>query len=275
MHSAHLRCAFLLATIYAPIAIAGAQAPRQSRLFVIQVIDSATHEPISGAEVRSLRPPSLHFTPKSGALRIASLSRGDTLAVRRLGYHPIQIAAEAIPELPVVAIGLVATPRILADVTIESRIGAILSEVGFFDRRDRLSGFFLDPSQMLEMHPSRTSDIFERALGAKLSPAGSGGRSVRFSRAQDCEPSVFLDGVLLLNQPSVSRDATPRVRLSRANEAGTDIYTLQDHGIDEIGVRQIAAVEAYENAVQAPPEFNTQGANCGVILFWTWNNVRK
>lgn len=265
--------AFFLATICAPVA--GAQEARQTRSLVIQVIDSATHEPLAGAEVRALKSQSSRLTPKSGALRLASLSPGDTLSIRRLGYHPISIAAEAIPEAPVVAIGLVASPRILSDVTIESRIGAILADVGFFDRRERLTGFFIDPTQLVQMHPSRTSDIFERALGAKLSPAGSGGRNVRFSRAQDCSPSVFLDGVLLLNQPSVSRALSPRLRVSRANEAMTDIFTQDDHGIDEIGVRQIAAVEAYTTSVQAPPEFNTQGANCGVILFWTWRNVKK
>ena len=270
---AQLRFAVFLAAICA--ADAGAQQPRQSRSLVIQVIDSATREPIAGAEVRALRSRSTQLTPETGALRLPSLLREDTLSVRRLGYHPILIAAEAIPESPVVAIGLVATPHILSDVTIESRIGAVLTEVGFFDRRHRLSGFFIDPSQMTQMHPSRTSDIFERALGARLSPAGSGGRNVRFTRAANCAPSVYLDGVRLLSEPSIDRITKTRVRVSRANEAMTDIFSQDDHGIDEIGVRQIAAVEAYATAVEAPPEFNTQGANCGVILFWTWNNVRK
>jgi hypothetical protein len=272
MRLAQLSIAFFLAPLCA--ADGGAQELRQSRTLVIQVIDSATHEPIAGAEVHSLQSRSSLITPKTGGVRLATLSPRDTLSVRRLGYNPVLIAAEAIPEKPVVAVALVAIPRVLEDVTIEARVGTVLAEVGFFDRRDRLSGFFIGPSQMKQMHPSRTSDIFERAIGVRLSPASAGGRNVRFARAQDCSPTVFLDGVLLLNEPSVSRTDNLHSGVKRATE-GSEIFGLQDHGIDEIGVRDIAAVEAYATSVQAPPEFNTQGANCGVILFWTWNNVTR
>jgi hypothetical protein len=272
MRLTHLSVGILVACVSA---LASAQNLRAPQSRTIQIIDSATREPVAGAEIHAVRSKSSQITPKTGVLRLESFFKGDTLSVRRVGYHPIFVAAEAIPEdQPVVTIGLVPIPRILADVTIDARISTILKGVGFYDRRNRLSGFFVDPAQMAEMHPSRTSDIFERAMGARLSPAALGGRVVRFSRARDCAPTVYVDGVVMLAEPAVNLMPNLRTSAERTSETRTDIYGQNDHGIDEVGVRQIAAVEAYATGVQAPPEFNHTGGNCGIILLWTWNNVR-
>jgi len=274
MRLAYLRFALAVTALCA--LHASAQTSRQSHALVVRVIDSATLTPIPGAEVRALRSRSSQITPKTGVLRLASFSSGDTLGVRRLGYQPVLVAADGIPEnQSSVTIALVPIPQNLGEVTVEARIGAILKDVGFFDRRSRLSGFFVDPVQLAEMHPSRTSDIFERAIGARLSPAPLGGRIVRFARAQDCAPTVYLDGVVLLAEPAVNLTPNLRTSAERTSETKTDVYGQNDQGIDEVGVRQIAAVEAYATSVQAPPEFNSHGGNCGVILFWTWNNVRR
>ncbi|HUQ20322.1 MAG TPA: hypothetical protein VM099_11980 [Gemmatimonadaceae bacterium] len=239
----------------------------------VQIIDSATREPVVGAEISALRSSATKVTPRNGVLHLEVLPNGDTIRVRRLGYRPVAIASEQLGN-PYVVIGLVAIPRTLSNVTVEARMGAVLSDVGFFERRRRLSGFFVDPSQMVQMHPSRTSDIFERAPGTHLSAAASGGRNIRFARAANCAPIVYIDGVLLINEPPVNR-VELRSGARRTNESASDILGQQDQGIDEVGVRQIAAVEAYPTATQAPPPYNTTGSNCGVILFWTWNSVNR
>jgi hypothetical protein len=79
----------------------------------------------------------------------------------------------------------------------------------------------------------------------------------------------------VINEPQVNRVDNLRAGSRITNEGATDINGQQDQGIDEVGVRQIAAVEAYPSAIQAPPPFNSTGSNCGVILFWTWNNVNR
>jgi hypothetical protein len=73
----------------------------------------------------------------------------------------------------------------------------------------------------------------------------------------------------------VYRATKVRAGTTRTSESATDILGQQDQGIDEVGVRQIAAVEAYPTAAQAPPPFNGTGSNCGVVLFWTWNSVTR
>ena len=252
------------------------QQPPPARPLTLQIIDSATSEPLIGAEISVPGTKRTDVTPRTGVLRLAVLTAGDTLHVRRLGYRPVVIPTASLDaDQAFVRIGLVPIPRNLADVTIEARMDEVLSGVGFFDRRKRLSGFFIDPDQMTRLHPSRTSDVFERAPGARLSAAASGGRNLRFARAQNCAPIIYIDGVLLINEPPVYRAQKVRAGITRTNESATDILGQQDQGIDEVGVRQIAAVEAYPTAAQAPPPFNGTGANCGVVLFWTWNSVSR
>lgn len=253
-----------------------AQEPPPSRPLTLQIVDSATSQPLIGAEISVPGTRRTDVTPGTGVLRVAILTAGDTLHVRRLGYRPIVIPTALLDaDQSFVKIGLVPIPRNLAEVTIEARMDEVLSGVGFFERRKRLSGFFIDPGQMTEMHPARTSEIFERAPGARLSAAASGGRNLRFARAQNCPPIVYIDGVLLINEPPVYRATKVRAGTTRTSESATDILGQQDQGIDEVGVRQIAAVEAYPTAAQAPPPFNGTGSNCGVVLFWTWNSVTR
>ncbi len=244
-----------------------------SRILTLRVIDSATRAPLTGAEVSSSGTHRTGVTEKNGSLSIAVLASTDTLHIRRLGYRPIVTAT---PQQQVLTVGMVPVARDLGQITVEARMGEILADIGFFERRKRFNGFFVDPNEMRYRHPTRTSDIFERAPGAKLSNAISGGRKLRFTRAEDCTPNVYVDGVLVINEPTLQRKiGTSRTGITRANEAAAEIFTETDRGIDEVGIRQIAAVEAYATGAQAPPPWNGTGSSCGVVLFWTWDNLSR
>ncbi len=251
--------------------------PPTSRVLTVRVIDSATRAPLLGADVSAARAHQSDQTPQTGLVRVAVLDAGDTLRIRRLGYKPIVIPTIGLAaDKQSITVGLVPIPRELSDVTIEAGMSEILDNIGFFERRKRFNGFFVDPNEMRDRHPTRTSDIFERAPGAKLTNATSGGRKLRFTRAEDCTPNVYIDGVLVINEPTLERRiGTNRTGITRANEAATDIFAETDRGIDEVGIRDIAAVEAYASGAQAPPPYNGTGSSCGVVLFWTWNNLRR
>jgi hypothetical protein len=253
------------------------EVPATSRVLTIRVIDSATRAPVIGAEVSVARAHQSDQTAQTGLVRVAVLDAGDTLRIRRLGYQPIVIPTIRLAaDKQLITVGLVPIPRELSDVTIEGRMSAILDDIGFFERRKKFNGFFVDPNEMLYRHPTRTSDIFERAPGAKLSNAISGGRKLRFTRADDCTPNVYVDGVLVMNEPTIQRKTgTSRTGITRANEAAAEIFAETDRGIDEVGIREIAAVEAYATGAQAPPPYNGTGSSCGVVLFWSWNNLRR
>lgn len=266
---------FLIPSFIISALSASAQISSVPRPIVVRVIDSATHQPLADAQIAAVKSRKAQPTSHAGTLNFEVPPEGDTLRVRRLGYFPVSVSTDAFPrDRSVVTIGLVPIPQTLPDVTIDARVGAVLTSVGFFDRRNRLDGFFIDPVQMDQLHPSRTSDLFERAPGARLLAAGSGGRDVRFTRAKSCAPSVYVDGVLLLSEPTVNVAAHPRAGLRPTNQGDIDIFGMQGEGIDEIGVKQIAAIEAYPTSTHAPPPYNTQ-ANCGVILLWTWSNVTR
>jgi hypothetical protein len=266
---------FLIPSLIISALSASAQISSVPRPIIVRVIDSATHEPIADAQIAAVKSRKAQPTSRAGTLNLEIPATGDTLRVRRLGYFPISVSTDAFPRgRSVVTIGLVPIPQTLPDVTVDARMGAILTDVGFFERRNRLQGFFIDPTQMNQLHPSRTSDLFERAPGARLLTAGSGGRDVRFTRANNCAPSVYIDGVLLLSEPTVNVAAHPRTGTRPTNEGDLDIFGMQSEGIDEIGVRQIAAIEAYPTGIHAPPPYNTR-ASCGVILLWTWSNVNR
>jgi hypothetical protein len=193
----------------------------------------------------------------------------DTIVVRRLGYYPVVMEVSLKPsQCTSLVVSLDPMPQILPRVSIENAVQHGLLRNGFYDRRMRSNGYFVGPDQIEARKPSRLSDLLADDPQVRFFPAASGGRYIRFARADNCSPLVYVDGVLVVNDRQVSRGKIVRGTL-HSIEASNDVLSQQDQGIDEISVRQVAAVEAYSSSTQAPPQFSAAGAACGILLVWT------
>lgn len=250
---------------------AGAQSSEVGIPVTVLVIDSATLEPIPDAEVNFRVARLRKLTSASG---VAAFSVGpaqpENLDVRRLGYRPIRaLSSVLLAAGDLVTVALVAIPRILPSVTVDARMTRGLLETGFDSRKRRFNGFFMDPVEIARLDPARMSDILAHSPGVVLSPAAAGGRNVRFGRAQNCPPVVYVDGVVVLDEPTVTRPSRLRGGAVRRSEVANDVVSRQDQGIDEISAQHVAAVEAYSSSGQVPPEYSGSGSSCGVILVWT------
>jgi len=237
----------------------------------ISVADSATGTALAGAQVFLAGNERAFIVPESGivTLELAAPAR-DTITVRRLGYRPVTIAVSLMPAATTsLAFTLDPAPYALPEVSIESSMSAALTRNGFYDRRMRTGGFFVGPDEIDRQRPARLSDLLAGDPQIRFSPAASGGRNIRFARAKDCPPLVYVDGVLLVNELGVSR-IRPFLRgTQRSREGSDDFFSQQDQGIDEISVRQVAAIEAYASVTQAPPQYSANGAVCGILFVWT------
>jgi len=166
--------------------------------------------------------------------------------VRKVGYHPrtvpFTIGAGAPDSLRVV----------LAEVIIELdgvRISAARHPfIQSFDRRRAQGiGTFITPREIEMRGASIASDIFRQVPVVRLvhTPSGFGIRfptilSIRRSN-EDCVPMIWVDG-----------QRAPGLE------------------IDEIGSRDITAVEIYRGASTVPAEFATGGkTQCGAVVVWT------
>ena len=237
----------------------------------ISVVDSATHAPLPGSQVLIASSRLAFVVPSSGIVTFdLNAPISDTITVRRLGYNPVVFAVALKPrETTSLLVSLGAAAQTLPEVSIAGTTELGLLKNGFYDRRKRSSGFFVGPDEIEQRKPARLSDLLSGDPQIRFSPAASGGRTIRFARAQNCPPVVYVDGVQFVNERTVSRLRPFARGTQRTREASDDVLSQQDQGIDEISVRQVAAVEAYSSATHAPPQYASAAASCGVLLVWT------
>lgn len=236
----------------------------------ISVADSATHAPLLGSQVLVSSRHLSFIVPESGVVTFDLVPPvNDTIIVRRLGYFPVVMTVSLKPSQSTSLLVLLdPVPQLLPEVSIENTVQRGLIRNGFFDRRTRSNGYFVGPEQIATRKPARLSDLLADDPQVRFFDAASGGRYIRFTRAENCSPLVYVDGVLVVNERPVSRGKVVRGTL-HSNEASNDVLSQQDQGIDEISVRQVAAVEAYSSSTQAPPQYSAIGAACGILLVWT------
>jgi hypothetical protein len=161
------------------------------------------------------------------------------LQVSAFGYAPIEQEMSIRGASPFeIRVGLVPEALTLAPVVVTSVRSPRLSTAGFYERRTRGLGNFMDRNQIEERLALRTSDLFNYFPGVQVRPARMGSGGVLTIRG-GCRPDLVLDGLNL--GPEVLVD---------------DVVTPSD----------VEAIEVYRGAA-SPIEYSR--SNCGSVMLWT------
>lgn len=189
--------------LHAPAAAPQARAP--DGVISGRVVDQATGEPISTAEVGMDGSEVRAVTDEDGAFLLEGVSGGThVLRVRHLGYGERTDSVHMPPRaLLEVTIALSAAPVELDALVVVVR-SPVLSRNGFYARQEQgYGGHFLDRMQIEERNPTSVTDLFRDVPGLRVVYGGIyGGRifiNQRATFADDgrpgCEPGLWLDGI--------------------------------------------------------------------------------
>jgi hypothetical protein len=183
-----------------------------------------------------------------------------TLEIRRIGYRPVSLQLSAGGDTSISIMMYPTAQRLTAVEVIANQVRK-LEVRGFYERMaDRKkrggSAQFLTPEDIERRHPHRATQLLEGLNGVTPRRGSSCTILVRCWVATgpgNCIMTVYLDGQRLEPAGDYS---TPR--------------RLQPIYIDDIAhVADISAIEVYQRPTQAPPQYQSDAGNCGLILIWT------
>jgi hypothetical protein len=240
------------AALVGALAISGTLQAQTSRLDVL-VVDSAG-TPIRDARVEVAGVPGRALTDGNGVGWIDRIPPGNRLVyASRLGFGaarvPVEFRAGERTRSTITLRNEVVT---LAGIQVMvERNTASLANRGYYDRKRRGQGSFMDGGRIDELRPIRTVDLFRRMRGFQLVYDRRGYVDLQISRGSGslhggCRPLVFLDGMPIPARMSPNEDA-----------------------LMAINPESLAGIEAYAGAASVPAEYNLTGSACGVVLLWT------
>jgi hypothetical protein len=183
------------------------------------------------------------LTNADGSFALSSLPSGThAVEVRALGYSPTQAPVELRRgQVANVSIHLLPPAPVLNTVRVASRRGA-RDITGFAQRAAHGNGRYLTREQIETRNAFRVTDLLRNLPGIRLTPTmfSSQLRMRGGGLSGDCAPTVFIDGMQIVN-------------------AADDLDTIAQP-------QDLAGVEVYSSA-EAPFQYR-RGA-CGVVLMWT------
>jgi protocatechuate 3,4-dioxygenase beta subunit len=193
-------------------------------------------------------------------VRVASLGFGtavsEPISLSRSGYRlEVELSPEALEVEGVV-------------VTVEAR-SAVLDQAGFYQRRERISGRFLEREELSLDDYSRMSDALLRLPQMQqVDMASSTGsttrrylqfRGARASGGRNaCIPAVYVDGAIVRYPQLLGGGAL-------AQMSGGDVRTLDEI----ISAFDVEAIELYDGPSSGPAQFVQATPPCGSVVVWT------
>ena len=221
------------------------------------VTSGETGLPVAGAEI--VWPGSGRaVTDAAGRFRLDGIPVGAgrfRLGVAGLPSRTLQVDIEAgaITRLDLrVATRLVPVPSL--DVEVAREAGTSGKLAGFYRRRARGIGWFLDREAIARRAPREVSDLLRSLPGLSVSggPGSTGDprmdRSAAFLAHRSCRIGYFVDGV--------------RIPAENAFR------------LDELSPQDLEAVEVYRGISEVPAVFVRVGEECGVVAVWTRDPAR-
>lgn len=223
--------------------------------------------PVAGALVRLLDPAGRAVgsavSDGDGRFRVqhSGADAGFQLRVEHIAYGPAEGPIQLEPGGVVrVEVALSTRAIELDPIVVTERRRGLLADVGFYDRRDRGLGVFVEVDDAQRVTASRITDLLMGKPSIRVIPAphtGLFGNDVRITGTErrgesgmsDCQPAIFLDGVL------VRQAGVPR----REDVALSEIISAQ----------AVAAIEVFRRPAEVPAHFGGTGASCGVVLVWS------
>lgn len=135
-------------------------------------------------------------------------------------------------------------------VVVERREAA-LQDAGFYDRRKRGFGKFIDREDIEMRAPAEITDLFSGLTGVTVEAYGTERRIVLRSgrigfSGGSCYPRVFVDNIVV-------------------HDGGTEPARIDDLVTPD----GLAGIEVYPSSASLPARYASMSAGCGVILIWT------
>ena len=149
--------------------------------------------------------------------------------------HPLALSEEGIVDIRVEMTGVDVE---LAPIIAVARRRTKLERAGFYERRERATGYFLNREDIVARAPLRLSDLFRTVPGARVIEGRFGQGAVRLRGG--CTPTVVTDGIVVS-------------RLSEMDEL--------------LSVAAIEGIEVYHGA-SVPTQY-AANTTCGVIMLWS------
>jgi hypothetical protein len=223
----------------ASLASAQGQASYRNRL--LGVYDSRTGDPIEGVEVTDLLGKLTALTSATGTVSLAFLPDGETmLRIRKVGYNQktMAVAISPVDTVPYTVLlertATVLPTMVTKDSAVTRWSSRLLRE--FEERRRQGFGQFLEDSILRLYDAGSITSAIRRLSGIAINCGGGSCGAV--STRSRCRIKVYRDGM----------PAEPNLENHMAwNYAGVEYY----------------------NTANIPPQYNTTGNACGVLLLWT------
>ncbi len=233
-----------------------------------RVVEAGTGRPLPSAQVLlgqgpdSAAPARGTLTGVDGSFAFGDVAPGDhRLSVESVGYEASTRVVSVAPHSGAsVHVGLEPHPVELEKVVVE---GHASTEVGgFYVRRARNEGYYLDRAKIERLGPRRPSDLMRELPDVEVICPGVSIRcSIRVPSAvpspttRDCPVQYFLDGRLMQG------DASPGSPMG--------------FSLDDLSASEIEAIEYYPHAAMVPARFNIGvSSRCGVVVVWTRGGPR-
>ena len=231
------------------------------------VVDSASGQPVAGAQVTALpvteAPGAQTVTGRDGHFEFHLRRAGDyRLRARRLGYSPritqpitIDSTFEATVRLWLTPVAVsLDTVRVVAEhVPVEKRLGYLV-DAGFYERQRLGFGLFMTRAHIDTMMPRVMSDLFHGISGVRVACERSRSCDLLMPAAASmfvrgvCWPSVVLDGVVI-----------------RAGGLKQDPRTLDEL----LNPFNVEAIEVYRSPAGVPVQYGGYLSPCGAIIAWS------
>jgi hypothetical protein len=229
-----------------------APADQAYRHRILGVFDELSGEAIEDAEVTDVLAGLTAKTSSSGAVSLAFLPDGGGMVrIRKFGYEQVTMFVPISPAdtTPVTII----LSRVTTLPTIETRDSALFRSArlqGFAERLHTAhAGYFVRPDELSKEGGRPLGEVLiHRVPGIIITAGPHSGYMLQRSAhcARGSAPDVYLDGVPI---------AHPR--------PGAPI------DLSEFQTENLAGVEYYPTASQAPVEFSGTSLACGVLVLWT------
>lgn len=190
------------------------------------------------------------------------------LEVESLGYAPVSTdPIEVGPDPIFLEIELepapVETEGLVVSVEVQS---PRLRQLGFYERKQRGTGVFIGPEDLVASRTVTPGEIFRRSPGMEVSLTGEP-FSLRTTYgalgtggARGCQPTVVVDN-------AVRRRGGAPIQGSRGRLIGGTSESAFQNVVPP--AFEIAAMEFYHSSAGAPGEWVGLSAACGIVLVWT------
>lgn len=216
--------------------------------FVATVFDAESGDPVVGAFAAALNTERFGTTDHNGSFRIDGLTSGPhTIRIWRLGYEPILFRA----TLDSLSINVLDAPIVLQPIPVmmpelvvtADRTRLVVGPLRDFYRRSREGrGTFFTREDLEQRQADEVYQVLRAVPGADIMYLGNFQHTVRLAldHRVACPVVYFVDGIR----------SNERMALS-------------------IRPERLEGIEVYRRPTEVPPEFNVQGASCGVIALWS------